>query len=142
MRSFRPAPGWRGVIVAAALCAVALLTACGSAANSGSRDAARGAGGLPSSHVHGVDVNPADGTVYLATHDGLFRYGGSGPQRVGPVIDLMGFAVVGPDHFYASGHPGEGADLPDPVGLIESTDAGRTWRALSRQGKSDFHTVA
>jgi photosystem II stability/assembly factor-like uncharacterized protein len=87
-------------------------------------------------------VNPADGTVYLATHDGLFRYGGSGPKRVGPVIDLMGFTVAGPDHFYASGHPGEGAGLPNPVGLIESTDAGRTWRALSRQGESDFHTLA
>jgi len=34
--------------------------------------------------------------------------------------------VAEPDHFYASGHPGEGADLPDPVGLIEATDAGRT----------------
>jgi len=87
-------------------------------------------------------VNPADGTVYLATHDGLFRYGGSGPEQVGPVIDLMGFTVAGPDHFYASGHPGEGADLPNPVGLIESTDAGRTWRVLSRQGDSDFHTLA
>jgi hypothetical protein len=115
----------------------ALLAACGSgASDSGTRDAAGGAGGLPTSHVHGVDVNPADGTVYLAAHDGLFRYGGSGPERVGPVIDLMGFAVAGPDHFYASGHPGEGADLPNPVGLIESTDAGRTWRALSRQGLS------
>lgn len=80
--------------------------------------------------------------MYLATHDGLFRYGGPAPERVGPVIDLMGFTVAGPDHFYASGHPGEGADLPNPVGLIESTDAGRTWRALSRQGESDFHTLA
>lgn len=97
--------------------------------------------GLPSAHVHGVAVNPGDGRVYLATHHGLFRYGDTGPQRVGPVIDLMGFTVAGPDHFYASGHPGPGTDLPDPVGLLESVDAGITWTPLSRQGSSDFHAL-
>jgi photosystem II stability/assembly factor-like uncharacterized protein len=92
--------------------------------------------------VHGVAVNPADGLVYLATHDGLFRYGTGRPTRVGPVIDLMGFTVVGPDQFYASGHPGPGVDLPQPVGLIASTDGGRTWSVRSRQGESDFHALA
>lgn len=97
--------------------------------------------GLPSAHVHGVAVNPGDGRVYLATHQGLFRYGDTGPQLVGPVIDLMGFTVAGPDHFYASGHPGLGTDLPDPVGLLESVDAGATWSPRSRQGTSDFHAL-
>lgn len=98
------------------------------------------AGALPSSHVHGVAVNPADDAVYLATHEGLFRMGAT-PERVGPVIDLMGFTVAGPDHFYASGHPGNGVQMPQPVGLIESRDAGRTWTTLSRGGESDFHTL-
>lgn len=97
--------------------------------------------GLPSDHVHGVALNPADDKVYLATHDGLFRYDDTGPVRVGPVIDLMGFTVAGPDHFYASGHPGPGVDMPNPVGLIESTDAGETWSPLSREGQTDFHTL-
>jgi hypothetical protein len=97
---------------------------------------------LPSRHVHAVAHNPANGHVYLATHDGLFRLKpGAGPARVGPVIDLMGFTVAGPDHFYASGHPGPGTALPNPVGLIESIDGGQTWTALSRQGRSDFHTL-
>ncbi|TFV64584.1 exo-alpha-sialidase [Geodermatophilus sp. DF01-2] len=96
---------------------------------------------MPSAHVHGVAVDPADGRVHLATHDGLFRYDETGPVRVGPVIDLMGFTVAGPDHFYASGHPGPGTDLPEPVGLIESTDGGATWTPLSRQGQSDFHAL-
>ncbi|MFS0700081.1 F510_1955 family glycosylhydrolase [Cellulomonas sp. 179-A 4D5 NHS] len=97
--------------------------------------------GLPGAHTHGVGINPADDLVYLATHEGLFRYDETGPTRVGPVIDLMGFTVAGPDHFYASGHPGAGTDLPNPVGLIESTDAGETWTALSREGESDFHAM-
>ncbi|UZN04252.1 F510_1955 family glycosylhydrolase [Cellulomonas sp. S1-8] len=98
-------------------------------------------GALPGAHVHGVGIDPEDGLVHLATHEGLFRYDASGPTRVGPVIDLMGFTVAGPGHFYASGHPGAGTDLPDPVGLIESTDGGETWTALSRQGESDFHAL-
>lgn len=102
----------------------------------------RATGSLPSAHVHGVGVNPADGVVYLATHDGLFAYQDGSPVRVGPVIDLMGFTVAGPDHFYASGHPGPGVDLPQPAGLIESTDAGRTWSPRSRQGESDFHALS
>ncbi|WP_258725245.1 F510_1955 family glycosylhydrolase [Cellulomonas sp. NS3] len=97
--------------------------------------------GLPGAHTHGVGINPADDLVYLATHEGLFRYDETGPTRVGPVIDLMGFTVAGPDHFYASGHPGAGTDMPNPVGLIESTDAGETWTALSREGESDFHAM-
>lgn len=101
------------------------------------------AGALPSAHVHGVAVDPADGTLLLATHDGLFEIADDGrSSRVGPVIDLMGFAVAGPGHFLASGHPGPGVDLPQPVGLIESTDGGRTWEPVSRQGESDFHALA
>ena len=111
-------------------------------AEPGPADAGPGSGdGLPSSHVHGVAVNPADGLVYLASHDGLFRYGPDGPERVGPVIDLMGFTVAGPDHFYSSGHPSPGVDLPAPLGLAESTDAGQTWQPLSRGGQSDFHAL-
>lgn len=98
--------------------------------------------GLPSEHVHGAAFNPADGKVYLATHDGLFRYDAGGPVQIGPVIDLMGFTIAGPDHFYSSGHPGPGVDMSNPVGLIESTDAGRTWSTLSRQGQTDFHALA
>ncbi len=63
------------------------------------------------------------------------------PQRVGPVIDLMGFTVAGPGHYYASGHPGTATDLPQPVGLIESRDGGNTWTVLSRGGASDFHAL-
>jgi photosystem II stability/assembly factor-like uncharacterized protein len=32
-------------------------------------------------------------------------------------------------------------DLAQPVGLIESTDAGQTWTAVSRAGVSDFHAL-
>lgn len=101
-----------------------------------------GAHALPSTHVHGVGRDPGDGVLLLATHDGLYRYEAAGARRVSPQIDLMGFTVAGPNHYYASGHPNTVMDLPQPMGLVESRDGGRTWKVLSRGGESDFHTLA
>lgn len=61
--------------------------------------------------------------------------------RVGPVIGLVGFAVAGSGRYLASGHPGSGVDLPESAGLIETTDGGRTWRPVPRQGKFHFHAL-
>ena len=57
------------------------------------------------------------------------------------MIDLMGFTVAGPGCYLGSGHPGLHVDLPQPVGLIETTDGGVTWTPVSRQGQSDFHAL-
>ena len=96
---------------------------------------------LPAAHVHAIARDPGSGELLVAAHDGLYVYDGATPKRVGPVIDLMGFTVAGPGHYYASGHPGTATDLPQPVGLIESRDGGRTWTVLSRGGQSDFHAL-
>ncbi|MDY6999559.1 MAG: exo-alpha-sialidase [Actinomycetota bacterium] len=55
--------------------------------------------------------------------------------------DFMGFVVIGPDHFLASGHPGAGQPGPADLGLIESTDGGRSWYTLSLSGEADFHAL-
>jgi photosystem II stability/assembly factor-like uncharacterized protein len=100
------------------------------------------AGALPGEHVHGISRDPGSGKVNLATHEGLFVLQSDDSwQHVGPAVDLMGFAVSAPGTFYASGHPADGVDLPAPVGLIKSTDAGRTWTVLSLGGQSDFHAL-
>ena len=127
-----------------AAAAVVLLTACGSGAAASAGAAAEPStqtGGLPGEHVHGVARDPGNGSVYLATHQGLFRYDKGTSVRVGPNVDFMGFSIAGPGRFYGSGHPGEAVDLPAPVGLMESNDAGKTWTVLSRGGESDFHAL-
>jgi photosystem II stability/assembly factor-like uncharacterized protein len=53
----------------------------------------------------------------------------------------MGFTVVGPDHFLGSGHPDLRDGLPPLLGLIESRDAGRSWRSVSLMGEADFHAL-
>lgn len=92
-------------------------------------------------HIHAVARDPKSGELLLATHEGLFRHVNGDLVQNGPVIDLMGFAVAPDGTYYASGHPGVGVDLPQPVGLITSTDAGRSWRVASRGGQSDFHAL-
>ncbi|WP_228450023.1 F510_1955 family glycosylhydrolase [Streptomyces alkaliterrae] len=115
------------------------LTACGT-------DAADG-GAAPESaalgHVHGLALDAADERLYVATHHGLFTTGESGdPVRVGDrADDFMGFTVVGPKRFLASGHPAPGSGEPAHHGLIESTDAGKSWKTLSLGGEADFHAL-
>lgn len=104
-------------------------------------------GGLESPgmvHIHGLGINPSDETLYSATHYGLFRVNAEDePQRVGELIqDFMGFTVIGPDHFLASGHPGAvDPQQPPHLGLIESTDGGQSWNVLSLKGEADFHAL-
>ncbi|AUI53621.1 hypothetical protein AC20117_20945 [Arthrobacter crystallopoietes] len=129
----------RGALTSAAM-SVALLAA-GCAQPAETPDPAADTGASPYGHVHGMSVDPASGKVLLATHDGLFNVTAEKPEKIGPTIDLMGFSPAGNDHFYASGHPGPGSDLPNPAGLIHSTDGGKTWEPLSRQGESDFHAL-
>ena len=131
----------RTTLVGGAAVSALLLSACSDAEGADNREPAEAGAGLSAlNHVHGVAADAGDGML-LATHEGLFRLSAEGGTRLGPVIDLMGFAVVGPDHFIASGHPGPGVDMPQPVGLIESVDGGDSWRALSRGGESDFHAL-
>ena len=93
-------------------------------------------------HVHGLGVDPADGTLYVASHVGVFRVQDGAPERVADRWqDTMGFAVVGPGHFLGSGHPDPQEDLPASLGLIESIDGAETWRAVSMQGDADLHAI-
>lgn len=96
-------------------------------------------------HVHGLGIDPADGSLFIATHTGLFRVGKDSrkAERVGDRYqDTMGFSIVGPNRFLGSGHPDARAqDLPPLLGLIESVDAGSSWQPISLLGDADFHVL-
>jgi hypothetical protein len=95
-------------------------------------------------HIHGLGVNPADESLMIATHTGLFRAGAEETEatRVGDRRqDTMGFTVVGPDRFLGSGHPDARDELPPLLGLIRSDDAGRSWDSVSLLGEADFHVL-
>lgn len=131
-------------IGAAAVAAVAAVAVVVALASGGGGDGATPAGApTPIADVHGVGVNPADGALYIASHDGLYRSapGAASATRVdGPEQDLMGFSVAGPDRFFASGHPGPGQGGPSSIGLIESRDRGASWKPISLSG-TDLHLL-
>jgi hypothetical protein len=138
----RPPVGWAlaGLVVLAA--AGVLLFALGG--GNGKNTGGGGAGGPNLTHVHGLGVNPTDGSLYIATHTGLFRAGDGAtkPRRVGDSEqDVMGFSVLGPDRFLGSGHPGPLQSGPSNLGLIRSDDGGKTWDSVSLLGESDFHVL-
>lgn len=103
--------------------------------------------------VGGFDVNPADRSVWLASNTGLFRLaqGARRPEQVkgrlttdsgaGEISEQLAIRFRGPNSLLASGHPPADSDLPSALGLIESSDAGKTWTNISELGKVDFHAI-
>lgn len=133
------------VLAATAVLAVAAVVAAllllGNGDGKGSGDATESAGApFGMAHVHGLGLD--DGELLAGTHYGAFRVAPDGSvTQVGPTQDFMGFTVVGPDHYLASGHPGADQDAPGNLGLIESTDGGASWDSVSLRGEADFHSL-
>ncbi len=137
-------PTWAAV---APVIAVLLVVVVVTREESGTRTTPSAGEGV--AHVHGLGINPANGNLYAASHLGVFRVPADGKaERVGKLVqDTMGFTVVGPDHFLASGHPDLNDNRlrkpgrPPLLGLVESTDGGQTWDPLSLLGEADFHSL-
>ena len=123
-----------------------LLTGCSPAAIPGT-----GSTGVPATvfeHIHELVLDPNDGTILLATHEGLYRLtiGVEGATAVvGPIagldFDPMGFTLAD-GIAYASGHPGPTTPVTfgrPSLGLITSADGGKTWTNVSLTGQTDFH---
>lgn len=99
-------------------------------------------------HTHELVVEPSNGTLMVATHEGLYRLtidSDGTAAAVGPIggqdFDPMGFTIAD-GIAYASGHPGPTtpATFGSPnLGLITSTDTGETWTNVSLTGETDFH---
>lgn len=137
MKKSAPALGLTALVTALVLL---VASACSSGEGSTTSDGNESAPQME--HIHGIGVDPSNGAIYAGTHYGLFRIEDRTATRVADrVQDYMGFTVAGPDHFLASGHPGEGQGGHSSVGLIESTDAGQTWTELSLGGEADFHAL-
>ena len=94
--------------------------------------------------IHGVGLfNTVDGTLYLATNNGLYsKHQNSTWVQVGnDKSDITGF-VINPKKdgvMYSSGYPPTGGNL----GFRMSRDSGNTWMAISSvTGKSSVKTVS
>jgi photosystem II stability/assembly factor-like uncharacterized protein len=105
-------------------------------------ETARAAPPAISGHAHGLAYSANGKQLIIPTHRGLAVYaGGRWSRSPGPAHDFVSLASTR-DALYSSGHPARGSGLADPLGLIKSTDGGRTWRRLGLHGEVDFHTLA
>ena len=130
--------------------AVASVLLAGCSSDPG--DAANVSGLTPPAfeHIHALTVDPNSGDLIVATHEGLYGLAVASDGTAtadGPIggldFDPMGFTLSG-DTAYASGHPGP--TTPDSfgspnLGLIISTDLGKTWANVSLTGQTDFHAL-
>ena len=92
------------------------------------------------SHIH--VVRAFGDQIILGTHEGLYQYlSEKSVKRINPEkFDVMGLAVSSKGLF-ASGHPGPGSKLKEPVGLLFTPKQGGKWQELSLSGVVDFHTL-
>jgi hypothetical protein len=136
----------------------ALIAGCGGDDEGGSADASELAvpwvdpdGDPPI--VGSLSENPADKSLLMATNTGLFRIadGAAEPEQLTGTLETpdgsgkvsAGLVVrfTGPDELLGSGHPAAGEALPPVLGLMRSSDAGKTWESVSELGRADFHTI-
>jgi hypothetical protein len=132
----------RALACLSALAALAVIGCGGGDDDDGSIHPAPEARDPGLEHIHGLGVQ--GDTLYIATHTGLWvaPRDQTKARRLGQSRqDVMGFSVVGKDHFIGSGHPDLTQDLPPNLGLIESRDGGRSWRSVTLLGQADFHVL-
>ncbi len=103
--------------------------------------------------VHGLSVDPRDGSFLLTTNRGFWRISEDGKaisrirgritagRRASAVGTFLEVAIEEPGRLIGSGHPDERGRLPNFLGLIRSDDDGRTWRPVSRLGDADLHKI-
>ncbi|KRF18632.1 F510_1955 family glycosylhydrolase [Paenibacillus sp. Soil787] len=92
-------------------------------------------------HVHGLGYSSDGKQILIPAHTGLVSFSDGKWQNVdAPKNDYMGFIAVD-NGFYSSGHPGAGSDLKNPIGIVKSSDMGKTLTKLDLEGISDFHAM-
>ncbi len=93
-------------------------------------------------HIHGLGITNQGSEIYVPAHDGLKVFKeGIWSNAKGEKHDYMGFSMVD-DGFYSSGHPGAGASLKNPFGVVKTTDMGISLEMLDLYQEVDFHGMA
>lgn len=93
------------------------------------------------SHVHGLAYAVDGRALLIASHGGLVAYrNGQWRQTGDGTYDLIGLSVT-KDAIYSSGHGPSDRAVGDPIGLVKSTDGGKTWQRLTLAGEAEFHVM-
>lgn len=133
------------ITIAAGLISMAVIVSgCSSSDEAKADEAKQIESGFKAEHLHGIAYGE-DQNIYIATHEGMLSTGSSGEKwemKGDYDFDFMGFHVLSDGTMLTSGHPGEKSDLPNPLGILESTNNGEKWESKSMLGKVDFHIIS
>lgn len=92
-------------------------------------------------HIHGLGYAGNQNAIFFATHDGIKVYTNEKWYKtIKENNDYMGFNAV-EQGFFTSGHPGKDTELPNPFGVLKSSDNGETLESLGLIGETDFHLL-
>jgi hypothetical protein len=96
------------------------------------------AGGTAFTHIHGLGYSSDGKRLFIPAHNGLKVYAdGKWSDAPGEKHDYMGFSLAD-NGFYSSGHPAVGSTYKNPMGLIKSTDEGKSITVLALEAKWTF----
>lgn len=92
--------------------------------------------------IYGLGYPGNDEGLYIASDDGMKIFSnGEWLESNSQKHEYTGFQAVH-DGFITSGHPQEGSDLKDPLGIVKSVDKGATLDHLAFDGELDFHFLS
>jgi photosystem II stability/assembly factor-like uncharacterized protein len=103
--------------------------------------------------VNTLDIDTQTGDFLLTTNRGFWRIAKDGSKVTsvkgtltagGKSATLGTFLEIrstGPGQLLGSGHPDKLGTLPNFLGLLRSTDGGKTWSAVARLGDADLHKI-
>jgi photosystem II stability/assembly factor-like uncharacterized protein len=121
---------YKAILVSSMVIATLMLSACSSSTSTVNME-----------HIHGLGYTSDGKQIMIPAHSGLVAYAeGKWINVDAPKNDYMGFVTVD-NGFYSSGHPGQGSKLKNPIGVVKSTDVGKSLATLDLEGQSDFHAM-
>lgn len=104
-------------------------------------------------YVNTLDIDPATGDFLLTTNRGFWRIASDGSKvtqikgtitaegKTDTVGTFLEIRSTGPNQLLGSGHPDTLGKLPNFLGLLRSTDGGKTWSVVSRLADADLHKI-
>ncbi|PLR83651.1 F510_1955 family glycosylhydrolase [Bacillus sp. V33-4] len=130
--------------ILAGLIATGAILISGCSNESGNGDEKTLESGYKVEHIHGLAYTE-NNSIYVASHEGMIMTKNEGKDWVtagNTDFDFMGFHVQSDGTMLTSGHPGAKSDLPNPLGVLESTNNGKKWETKALLGKVDFHILS
>lgn len=92
--------------------------------------------------IHGIGFSSDGKKLLVSAAEGMHEYANRVWRRTtADAYRYAGFSMVD-DGYYASGRPGEGVALRDPLGIVRSRDEGRTLDMLDLYGEASFPLLA